>query len=132
LRHDSEGELGDNLVFFTAEAQMAPVIAEALAAEGAPASARGRGDWHSYATWEQILEKKSPYTTGYPWSYEHGSLAHRRYSREMCPLTLDLLDRAVHVVVAPHWTEGDCEQIAGAMNKVFGAYFGEATEFGGW
>jgi hypothetical protein len=36
----------------------------------------------------------------------------------MCPRTLDLLGRSVHIEINPHYREEDCQAIAGGINKV--------------
>jgi hypothetical protein len=95
----------------------------ALKAEGVQAGSRGtRGsrDWHIYAYWEQILEKKSATPEGCPFTcpYYEGPLP--PYSEDMCPRSLDLFDRAVHISVNQWWTEADCDAVAGAINKVCG------------
>ncbi|MFI5735127.1 DegT/DnrJ/EryC1/StrS family aminotransferase [Kribbella sp. NPDC051587] len=124
VRHDRDGELADNLVFFTPNAATAAKIADALVAEGVPAGARSSKDWHSYASWDQLLRRRTPFRTGFPWTHPKGASARPEYAKDMCPRTLELLDRAVHVSIGPHWTAADCVRIAEAINKVLDAFCG--------
>ena len=39
----------------------------------------------------------------------------------MCPRSLDLLGRAVHLDISPELTERNVEELAGAVNKVLDA-----------
>ena len=50
----------------------------------------------------------------------------------MCPRTLDLLSRAIFIGINQWWTESDCEQIAGAINKVLEAYYEPLDGKIGW
>jgi len=121
--NDIEGDVGYTLVLIAEDKPSASRIAEALAAEGVPAGARGTKtsrDWHIYAYWEQILERKTSTDEGCPFTcpYYEGPLP--PYSQDMCARSLDLFDRAVHIGVNQYWTEADCRNVASAINKVCG------------
>jgi len=77
-------------------------------------------DWHIYAYWEHILERKAVARDGLPWSGVKKSLL-PRYSKTMCPKTLDLLGRAILVDIHWEYTRDDCRAIAAGMNKVMAA-----------
>ncbi len=132
---DPEGEVGNHLVFFAPDAGAAEKTAAALCAEGVGANTRGgktARDWHLYAYWEHILDRKSATPAGCPWSCEKNSGLGQDYSPDMCPRTLDILSRAVFIGINQWWTESDCEQIAGAINKVLEAYYEPLDGKIGW
>ena len=115
------GDAATALIFYAPGAALAARVAEALTAEGVPARvlhSAGRHDWHVYACWSDILAKRTWNPCGYPFS-----LARRRieYRDDMCPRTLDLLSRAVHVDVPPQLTPVDVEETALALRKVLTA-----------
>lgn len=127
------GEVGYSLVFFAPDGPSAEKVAEALNAEGVGAGTRGSKtarDWHIYAYWEHIMERKSATPDGCPWTCEKNAGLGQNYSPDMCPRALDLLGRAVYVSVSQWWTESDCALVAGAINKVLGAFFAPAGEVG--
>ena len=123
--NDILGDVGCDLVFLAEDRELADKLADALQAEGVPAGARGTKrarDWHIYAYWEHILSQKTPTPEGCPFTcpYYKGRLP--EYSADMCPNTLDLVDRALHISIDQWWTEEDCRDVAKAINKGFNAY----------
>jgi len=129
------GEVGNFLVFFAPDSKAAGTIAAALRAEGVPCGARGERmarDWHIYAFWQHIMERKSATPAGCPWTCEKNAGLGQDYSPDMCPRTLDLIGRAVFVRVDQWWTENDCARVAAGINKVLGAYYPLASERTGW
>ena len=117
---DADGDIGSVLVFFVPKAAQKPRVAAALKAEGVPAASpysHETRDWHVYCHWEHILKRKSVARDGLPWSALPRD-ALPRYSKKMCPRTLDYLARAVSVAVDPGYTAADCKAIARGINKV--------------
>ena len=53
-------------------------------------------------------------------AYYEGTLP--QYSEQMCPRSMDLFDRAVHVSINKLWSERDCLNVARAINKVCAVY----------
>ncbi|MBI3921294.1 MAG: DegT/DnrJ/EryC1/StrS family aminotransferase [Armatimonadetes bacterium] len=132
---DPEGEVGYNLIFFAPDPASGEKAAAALNAEGIGAHTRGdkeSRDWHIYAYWQHLLEKKSASADGCPWTCERNAPYIPDYTADMCPRTLDLLSRAVFLGVNQWWSENDCDHVAAGLNKVLGAYFGLASEKVGW
>lgn len=122
--NDINGDVGYKLTLLAKDASTTMRIVEALQAEGVPASGRGTGtarDWHLFWYWEHILEQRSATPEGCPFTcpYHKGPLP--EYSEEMCPVTRELIGRAVFINVSPWWTVGDCKAIAVAINKVCSA-----------
>jgi 8-amino-3,8-dideoxy-alpha-D-manno-octulosonate transaminase len=120
---DSVGDTGINLIFFLPDADRARRAAEALKAEGVPAGgiydSKVR-DWHVFKYWDHVLERKSVAADRLPWSaIPEAELP--KYSRDMCPRTLDYLARAVILDIDWHFSEPDCDAIADGINKVLRA-----------
>jgi hypothetical protein len=89
-------------------------------------------DWHIYAFWQHVMERKSATPDGCPWTCEKNKGLGQNYKPDMCPRTLDLIGRAVFVQVGQWWTENDCNKVAAGINKVLGAYFEPASDRVGW
>jgi dTDP-4-amino-4,6-dideoxygalactose transaminase len=119
--NDPQGDTAISLVFFLPEAERAHKIAKALSAEGAGAGVMhtpGQSDYHIYPYWSPIMNKRTWTPTSGPWRWHEGEV---NYSPDMCPRTLELLGRAVHMDVSPDLTNDQVEEIAEALNKVLNA-----------
>ena len=119
--NDPDGDAAICLVFFLPEAQRARAVATALTAEGAGAGVMytpGRSDYHIYQYWSPIMNKRTWTPTSGPWRWHEGEV---NYSPDMCPRTLELLSRAVHMDVSPDLSNDQVEEIAEALNKVLDA-----------
>lgn len=122
---DLEGLVGYTMAFFAPDPAHAQRLAEALQAEGVGAgvfAAGGARDWHIYRYWEHILEQKSATHEGCPFTCPYYAGPLPPYAEDMCPRTLDLLSRGLVIHLNEWWTEDDCAQVAGAINKVLGAF----------
>ncbi|MFW6146129.1 MAG: DegT/DnrJ/EryC1/StrS family aminotransferase [Planctomycetota bacterium] len=125
--NDGDGEVGYMLRFFPDAIDLAVRIVEALKAEGVGCSTRGHTpghDWHIYHDMYPIIERAGATDVCCP--YECPVYTDRggaiRYARGDCPVADDLYDRMVTVQLNQWFTDGDCDNVAGAMNKVFDAY----------
>jgi len=117
---DPAGDTAICLVMFLPDADVTRKAIEAMQAEGVPAGgiydSKVR-DWHIYYYWEHILDKKTVAGDGLPWSaVPENELP--KYSRDMCPRTLDLLSRAIMVDINYNYSNADCDAIALGINKV--------------
>jgi len=119
---DPRGDTGMVLIFFLASPALRAKVVPALRAEGVPAasaySSEMRG-WHIYCYCDYLLKRNAVARDGLPWS----AIPKRelpKYSKRMCPRTLDYLSRSVSVGIAPHYTAADCRKIAQGINKVLG------------
>lgn len=122
---DVEGQVGYRFAFFAPDSAQARTLADALRAEGVGASvmtAGGARDWHIYSYWEHILKQKSATPEGCPFTCPYYNAPLPPYAEDMCPRTLDLLSRCVALGLSEWYTEADCAQLAGAVNKVLGAF----------
>jgi len=122
---DPEGDTGICLVFFLPTSELAKKFAEALQAEGVEANSiynKGVPDWHIYAHWEMIMKKWTATPEGCPYTCPYHRGPEPKYTTDMCPNTLDLLGRSVHIDISPQLTGEDCDLIAKAIHKVARAY----------
>jgi len=115
----TERDLGVSLVFFVADEEKARKVAEALTAEGIPSfqvyDSRAR-DQHVYVNWEFLMAKRDPWGGSFPWNLAGEDT--RDYSPSTCPVTLDLLSRAVQIHLNHLVTDGDLQDIEAAIDKV--------------
>lgn len=118
---DANGDTAICLIMFLPTADLTRRAIEELHAEGVPAGgvydSKVR-DWHIYTFWEHVMEKKSVAADGLPWSAVSASEL-PKYSRDMCPRTLDLLGRSIHIEINHNYREEECQAIARGINKVF-------------
>jgi len=115
------GEAGTCVIFFAPDSERAARVAEALVAEGVPARVlytAGEHDWHVYACWRDLLARRTWNRQGYPFTMARREIPYRR---DLCPRSLALLARAVHVDVPPQMDALDVEQTAEALDKVLRA-----------
>ena len=117
---DPAGDTAICLIMFLPNPDITRRAIEALHAEGVPAGgvydSKVR-DWHIYTYWDHIIEKKSVAADGLPWSAVPADEL-PKYSREMCPRTLDLLGRSIHIEINHNYSNEDCNAIALGINKV--------------
>jgi 8-amino-3,8-dideoxy-alpha-D-manno-octulosonate transaminase len=117
---DPAGEAAIALIFFMPTVDLAQRAIQALKAENIGASALydpDRVDYHVYAHWAPILAQRSWAPLGGPWRWGEPVT----YSPDMCPRTLDLLGRAVHLNVNPLFTDDDIAETVVGLNKVLNA-----------
>ena len=121
LVHDLKGDCGKCVILRLAEPALAIRLADRLNARGVDTASWFRSlnsDRHIYQNWWPILGKRGnidprqdPYRT---------TMAGRRirYSRDMCPRTLDLLAHSVAVQIYPGWTARKLEKVADEIGRV--------------
>ena len=117
---DEQGDTAICLIMFLSNAEVTRQAIEAMHAEGVPAGgvydSKVR-DWHVYTYWEHILDKKSVAEDELPWSAVPAAEL-PKYSPDMCPRTLDLLGRSIHIEINHNYSEEDCNYISLGINKV--------------
>jgi 8-amino-3,8-dideoxy-alpha-D-manno-octulosonate transaminase len=114
---DVEGDTGIALIFFMPTTALAERVIQALRAENIGASSLYRPDqidYHVYPHWGPILAQRAWSVQGGPWRWG----APVDYRPNLCPQTLDLLSRAVHLNVNPLLTEEDIAETIIGLNKV--------------
>jgi 8-amino-3,8-dideoxy-alpha-D-manno-octulosonate transaminase len=116
---DPSGDTGICLILFLKDAETTRKAMLAMQAEGVPAGGiydQKVRDWHIYAYWDHIMEKKSAAADGLPWSaVPEAELP--RYAKDICPRTLELLSRAIMIDINWHYSDQDCDNIALGINK---------------
>lgn len=115
---DPAGDAAIALIFFAESSVSAQEIAKALQAENIGASTlyqRNKLDYHVYAHWIPILEQRTWTAEGGPWRWANRDIT---YHHDMCPRSLDLLGRAVHLNVSPLLSNEDVEETIEGINRV--------------
>ena len=117
---EEAGDTGICLVMFLPDADATRTAIKRLQAEGVPSGGIYDSkirDWHIFSFWEHILDKKTVASDGLPWSAVPADEL-PKYSRNMCPRTLDLLSRSIMVDIDYNYSNRDCAAIATGINKV--------------
>jgi 8-amino-3,8-dideoxy-alpha-D-manno-octulosonate transaminase len=125
---DVQGDAAISLIFFAPTAAQADYTKNALRAEGVGASVLyhpDRSDYHIYRHWAPILNKRTWSERGGPWRWHEREV---EYAPDMCPRSLDLLGRAVHIDVSPELSGAQVEEVAEALNKVLSSLSGSAVQ----
>lgn len=121
---DDAGDTGICLIMFLPSAEITKQVLPALKAEGVPCGgiydSKVR-DWHTYNYWEHILQHKSVSQDKLPWSGVP-PIELPKYTKEMCPRTLELLSRAILIDINYNFSDEDCAKISAAINKVLSVY----------
>ena len=122
--NDPEGDTGICLMFYLDAPEKVGPFCEALQAEGVNAAGvfnSGIPDWHIYAHWKHVIQKKASNEICCPWDcpyHEKKNAAPVEYAEDMNPKTLEFLGRVVHLDIPAQMTDEDCDMIAKAINKV--------------
>jgi dTDP-4-amino-4,6-dideoxygalactose transaminase len=109
---DPDGDAGISLIFFLPEVSQVRWVSDALAAEGLPVWTiyDGERDLHVYCDWPPIMNGRAP-----------SANTPATYPRDLCPRTLDLVQRAVNLDVSPDLTGAQLEEMAEGLEKVLSA-----------
>ncbi|MBO9341609.1 MAG: DegT/DnrJ/EryC1/StrS family aminotransferase [Roseiflexus sp.] len=119
--NDPAGDAGLALIMLLPTAERARWAVEALRAEGVSAMALYHPDiedYHVYCYWAPIMNRKTWSEQGGPWRWASRAIT---YTRDMCPRSLDLLSRSVHIDVSPDLSESQVEEVSNALKKVLEA-----------
>ena len=121
--NDPEGDTGICLMFYLDSAEKVGPFVEALKAEGIAAAGvfnSGIPDWHIYAHWKHVIQKKTSSEVCCPWEcpYHKEKAPDVNYASDMNPRTLEYLGRVVHLDIPAQMTDEDCDMIAKGINKV--------------
>jgi len=113
---DPAGDASTSLVFFADVPEDAELYVKLLTAEnigcGRPYSGRV-----AYRTWPQISEKRSIFSSGFPFTTL--DLRGVSYGPGICPNSEDLVSRAVFIGVSPVMSAADADATAAGVAKVF-------------
>ena len=91
-------------------------------------------DWHIYHDMFPLVLKQGAPLDDCPFGCPRYTQAggHIEYKRGQCPVADDLFDRMISVGLNQWYSAADCQQIAGAINKVLGAYCTEDKKGAKW
>ncbi len=119
--NDPDGDAAVALIFFLDSPATAARVSEALEAENIGAGViyhPDRRDYHLYPHWTPIMAQRTWTPQGGPWRWAQREI---KYTPDMCPRSLELLGRAVHLDVSPLLTNEDVEETVEGLNKVLNA-----------
>lgn len=118
---DAEGDTAIATIFFVETPEKARVVSEALRAENIGAGVLYKPDvrdYHVYSHWVPVMQQRAWSAGGDPWRWAKRSI---EYREDMCPKSLDLLGRAVHLNVSPLLTNENVEETIDGLNRVLDA-----------
>lgn len=118
---DPDGEAAVACILLMPERETALRVAEALRAENIGAGViyhPEHTDYHIYTHWTPIMNQRAWSENGSPWQLARREI---RYTADMCPRSLDLLGRAIHLDVNPLETGSEIEETIDGLNKVIEA-----------
>jgi dTDP-4-amino-4,6-dideoxygalactose transaminase len=118
---DPDGDASICTILFMHSAEEAKQVQQALQAENIGAGMlyeRDKRDLHVYAHWTPVLNKTSWGGNASPWTMAQREI---EYDHDMCPRSLELLGRAVHLNVSPLLTNEDVEETVEGLNRVLNA-----------
>jgi len=118
---DPEGDASICTILLMHSPEEAKAVAKALRAENIGAGMvyeRDKRDLHVYAHWTPILNKTSWGGNANPWTMAQREI---EYDHDMCPKSLELMGRAVHLDVSPLLSNSDVEETIEGVNRVLNA-----------
>lgn len=115
---DPAGDASVAFIFMLESHNVARRVVGALAAENIKGNVIYKPDvvdYHIYPHWAPIMAQRTWTAQGGPWRWAQRTI---EYSPDMCPRSLDLLGRAVHINVNPLYTDEDVEGIINGLKRV--------------
>lgn len=117
---DPHGDCGLSLALICRDQDTAVRFGQALSAEGMGTGAahrEGFPDRHIYRYWDSILNQRAYHPNASPWTHPayQGQVS---YSPDMCPRTLDILNRTLRLGLNVNMTPEHGRLIGEAINKV--------------
>jgi len=119
---DPHGDAAIALVFFLDQPELASKVVTGLQAENISASLLyhpQKVDATVYPFWTPIMQQRTWTPEDNPWRLAKRPID---YQSDMCPHTLDILGRAVHLNVNPLLSNEDLEETLEGLNRVLQAY----------
>jgi 8-amino-3,8-dideoxy-alpha-D-manno-octulosonate transaminase len=117
---DRAGDAAVSLVLLLESPARAKKFAEAIRAEGGAAGSmfdQGFPDRHIFYHWDYVLNKRTPDAYGYPWR-DPSRACSVEYTKDMCPQSLDYLNRAVAFPLTQTMTDAHVDSLIRAIRKV--------------
>jgi len=122
LQHvdDPEGDSGFSFTMIATDRHVAEKLNKMMVETGLSIGSvynEGFPDRHVYAHWDPIIKKLSATPAGYPWA-DPAYKGNVQYSADMCPNTLDILQRCLRITLNIKMTEANIDEFAEAINAV--------------
>ena len=117
--NDLDGDCGTTAMFQLCDAETAERFVVELKAEGFGSGRPINSGRHVYCNWEPIMQKKGGHVPARD-PYASGPGKSVKYSKDMCPRTLDILARTVSMGVSPNAKREDMLKLAKAIEKAVG------------
>lgn len=115
--NDEEGDCGISIGFHMDTRDEAVRMAETLHAEGVPFGSvfsKQIPNRHIFYHWDFLIDKRTPHANGFPWK----GACDYQYSRDMCPQTLDLLERNSVMRITQIMSDDYVDQCCRGIEKV--------------
>jgi hypothetical protein len=108
--NDPEGDCGQIIPLIFESAHEARSFAESNGVSGYLPIDSGK---HVYHNWDPILQKRvSHHEALNPFNMPRNRELNHNYSKDMCPVTLDLLERSAFIWMNPDWSDKEIEENA--------------------
>ncbi len=115
--NDFAGDCATTLALRFESAGECRAFAEKCAARGLSLTVPIDTGKHVYTNWTQIMEKRGALHPAMdPYRMEANRGLQTDYAPDMCPATLDYLNRTAYVGIDPDWTEERIEKIGAILN----------------
>lgn len=118
---DPDGDASVACILLMPDAESAARVSRALNAENIGAGVLyhpDRVDYHIYSQWVPIMAQRAWSDGDSPWKQAKREI---RYTKDMCPRSLELLGRAVHLDVNPLESNSEIEETIDGVNRVLEA-----------
>ena len=112
---DPDGDTATFLAFCFESREKAEAFNKALNDEGAGAVHFVKNTWHYYGCWEQLLEKHSPFSNGWPFKMQDGSTLD--YPKDAMPKTTETLGRTLIWPINIKMSEEEFAKLTAAADK---------------
>lgn len=112
---DPAGDTATFLAFSLPDAKKAKAFNKVLGENNAGAVYFYDNTWHYYRCWEHLLEKKTPFRTGWPFNHLEGRVLD--YPADALPRTADILSRLLVWQINVNMSEEDFTRLQSAADK---------------
>lgn len=109
-QNDTDGDCGTTLHFQFDTVEEAARYVELLGDRGVAASRPINTGRHVYSNWEFIMNRTTICDPGCSWACPHYE-GNAQYAPDMCPNTLDILERTVAISTSPFWTPDEVNEL---------------------
>ncbi|MBO4407074.1 MAG: DegT/DnrJ/EryC1/StrS family aminotransferase [Clostridia bacterium] len=114
--HDAAGDCGTTLALRFETKEDCRAFVSACAEKGLSLTVPIDTGKHVYTNWTQIMEKRGAFHPAMdPYKMEANRGLQSDYAPDMCPATLDYLQRTAYVGISPDWDEKKIEELASIL-----------------